>query len=172
MDIFPQKSLHDLACMGGGDAVFCRQHFESHSAALIASTNFSHALLGEFSHRMALACCISAFCRHVLHVVFVRADEQMIGAAALAIVAMMQNLTSLRNRAGRKSVSCPVSRDGFVAEVENSVSRAGKKSSGPLPALITICDAHLEPKITLAATPKVVCLLVGSARHFDPPLAV
>lgn len=88
----------------------------------------------------------SALFNHVLRVVFLGSEKQVIRINARRIVALVKNEKVLRNLSECKFPSNPVSKSRTVVHRKSTIAKGSILASSPNPALIFGCLLYLLPK--------------------------
>lgn len=141
--MLPAIPPHDVSNHGLTNAVFLGQSCLCDSTLCVALPYLLHLLRTELRVVTSFAVQIAAFAHHIVSVVFMRAQKQMIGANASAHVAAMQDKKIFRYRTASQFIANAVRVLILAVDGKKAVTPVAAYAS-PQPA--TISFIHLRPE--------------------------
>lgn len=137
------------------DAKAFSQSSDTNSASGIQGSHFSNFLLSEFYAPAFLAFNLSALLHHVVYVLSLRPQKQMLGIYADRIVAIMKHGKTAMNLTDMPPVRKPVYPFFFIpSDVECSMPILSSPASRPIPATSKLRSIRVRLSVLVHLFPK------------------
>lgn len=140
--MFPRSICRDRTNHSRTDAELRSKFSMGYVTVRKAVANFNHHLFGQLGIWMLLAKSMTAFCKFIANIVFVRSEEQMLRTNTKAVVAPMKNMKPFRDRPVSNLVGYPMSTPLFSIITKDSIAPC--RALRPLPASFGLTNPRPE----------------------------
>lgn len=145
LHVLPGCSIHCIKNSLGGDAVFSAELSKHATSVSVSRSDFTYLFSSKDSAILALTMSHTSFVYCILAILFGSSKKQMVRSYAQAIIAMMADLQSIRNRVIGKFIGYAMDKTASVNVAHITVSSRGFGTC-PSPASIGVRSVNFAPK--------------------------